>query len=76
MSDLSPDYHVEQQKLIVQIMTLQANLARTRLEIMQLDSRKTGALTNVQSTKKAMKDCEERLAGLEKTHGKLEGFSD
>ena len=76
MSDVMPDYHVEQQKLVVQIMTLQANLARTRLEIMQLDSRKIGALENIQSTKTAVSDCEERLRGLEETHGKIEGFSD
>lgn len=76
MSDLTPDYHVEQQKLIVQIMTLKANKARSQLEIMQLDSRRAGALENIQSTKGAIDECEERLKGLEETHGKLEGFSD
>lgn len=76
MSDVMPDYHVEQQKLVVQIMTLQTNLARSKLEIMQLDSRKVTALENIQSTKVAIDDCEERLRGLEETHGKLESFSD
>lgn len=76
MSDLTPDYHVEQQKLIVQIMTLKANMARSHLEIMQLDSRRVGAVENIQSTKTAIDECEERLKGLEETHGKLESFSD
>lgn len=76
MSDVMPDYHVEQQKLVVQIMTLQTNMARSTLEVMQLDSRKAGALTNIQSSKVAIDDCEERLRGLEETHGKLETPSD
>ncbi len=76
MADLTPDYHVEQQKLVVQIMTLQANMARSQLEIMQLDSRRVGALENIQSTKKAIGECEERLRGLEETHGKLESLPD
>lgn len=76
MADVMPDYHVEQQKLVVQIMTLQANAARSKLEIMQLESRKVSALENIQSTDRAIDDCKERLKGLEETHGKLEDFSD
>lgn len=76
MSDVMPDYYVEQQKLVVQIMTLQTNMARSKLEIMQLDSRRAGALENIQSTERAIGECEERLRGLEETHGKLEDFSD
>jgi len=75
MADVTPDYHVEQQKLVVQIMTLQANAARSKLEIMQLESRKVTSLENIQSTERAIGDCEERLKGLEETHGKLEDFS-
>lgn len=76
VSDLTPDYHVEQQKLVVQIMTLQANMARSKLEIMQLDGRKISAVENIAASKKAVDDCEERLRGLEETHGKLEDSSD
>lgn len=76
MADVMPDFDVEQQKLVVQIMTLQANQARSKLEIMQLDSRRVGALETIEATKMAIGDCEERLRGLEETHGKLEGFPD
>ena len=76
MADIMPDFQVEQQKLVVQIMTLQANMARTRLEIMQLDGRKVIASETLGATKVAIGECEERLRGLEEAHGKLEGFSD
>lgn len=76
MSDVMPDYHVEQQKLVVQIMTLQTNGARSKLEIMQLDSRKISALETIKATQMAIDECEERLKGLEETHGELESLPD
>jgi len=71
MADVMPDYNVEQQKLVVQIMTLQANLARTKLEIMQLDSRKASAIETIEASHAAIDDCKERLVTLEDAHGKL-----
>ena len=76
MADVMPDYKVEQQKLAVQIMTLRTNLERNKLEIMQLDSRKEAALINMKASREAIEDCEKRLKGLEKTHGKPEELSE
>jgi len=75
MADAMPDYFVEQQKLVVQEMTLKANLERTKLEIMQLDSRKESAKVNMQSTLDAIKECEKKRKGLEDTHGKSKDIS-
>jgi hypothetical protein len=69
MADKMPDYHVEQQKIRVQIANLQANLARYDLDIMEADSRKKQAYINIEATKEAIAHSEETLASLIEAHG-------
>lgn len=69
MSDVMPNYEVEKQRLRSQIATLRANIERQRLEIMELEDRKSRALENIEATEKAIKEYEKQLRGLEETHG-------
>lgn len=69
MADVTPDYFVEQQRLIVQISSLKTNLQRSMLEIMELDSRRRKAVINVEATRAAIAEAEENLASLVDVHG-------
>ena len=70
MSDVMPDYHVEQQKVIVQISTLKTNLERNKLELMELESRKAQNTINKEALELAIKEHDEKLKSLVTTHGK------
>jgi hypothetical protein len=70
MADVTPDWHVEQQRLVVDISSLKTNLARSELEIMELDSRRSRSVTNHEATLVAIKEAEEKLAALVEVHGK------
>ncbi len=69
MSDVMPDYGVEQQKLHVQVANLRAQLERYKLEIMEADSKKVQANKNIVATKEAITRTEENIASLAGAHG-------
>ncbi len=69
MADVMADYKVEQQRLIMQIATLKANMERFKLEIMEFESRKENTLGNIRATEEAITEHEARLASLTEAHG-------
>jgi len=69
MGDLMPDYHVEQQKMIVQVASLKANKERAKLELMEVESRKKQIHINLKAADVGIKEAEEKLFSLEKEHG-------
>ncbi len=69
MGDVMPDYHVETQRLRVQLSTLQANMERYKLEIMEMKSKERKAYENMEVTTKAILETTERIDGLIETHG-------
>lgn len=73
MADATPDYQVEQQRLVAQIASLKSNLERQKLEIMEMDDRRKKNLENIEATKKSIAGLEKDLRGLVETHGKATG---
>ena len=74
MADVTADYFVEQQRLTVHISSLKTNLQRSKLEIMELDSRRKKAVTNIGATRVAITEAEENLASLVDEHGEAPAF--
>ena len=72
MADVMPDYHLEIQKLRMGIASLQHNIERYKLDIMEVASRKKKAFDNLAATTAAIEEHEKRLAGLIETHGEPE----
>ena len=72
MADVMPDYPLEIQRLRMSIASLRHNIERFKLEVMEVESRKKNALDNLAATEVAIKEHDERLAGLVKTHGNPE----
>lgn len=71
MADAMPDYHLEQQRLRMQVSSLALNLERYKLEIIECESRKKTALENIEATMEAIAEHRERLASLVETHGEM-----
>ena len=69
MADILPDYHVEQQRLVVQISSLKTNLERFKLEVMDLDSRRAKAVGNYEASIIALSEAESNLQALIDVHG-------
>ena len=69
MADPGPDYGVEIQKLRVQQISLQGNMERYKLELLEIASRKRQAFVNIESTEAAIADVKKKLVSLVKTHG-------
>jgi septation ring formation regulator EzrA len=69
MADIMPNYQVEIQRLRSQILDLQATIQKQILSVLEMSDRKAKLIENITATKKAIKDYEEKLKGLEKTHG-------
>ena len=73
MADVTPDWHVEQQRLRTHIAQLRHNIERFRLEIMEMDSRKGKARDNMKATQKAIGDDDKNLKALIAEHGEAAG---
>ena len=69
MADLRPDYHVEQQRLRMNVMNLRLQIERAKLEVMEMAARKVKARETIESSEAAIKDMDAKLAELIKTHG-------
>ena len=74
MGDVTADYFVEQQRLKVQIQSLNTNLQRSMLEIMEMDSRRLKSITNIEATRAAIAEAEENLSSLVEEHGEAPAF--
>ncbi len=70
MADVMPDYNYEIQKLKVQLKGLEHNMEKYKLELIEMEGRKIKALDNIEATERAMRETQETLDGLVKTHGK------
>ena len=71
MADVMPNYQVEIQRLRSQILDLQTTIQKQVLSILEMKDRKMKLLENIVATKKAVLDYQEKLKGLEATHGGL-----
>ena len=71
MSDVMPNYKVEQQRLRAQVAEQQAAIARQTLAILEMADRKARHLENIAGAQRAIEQFQEQLAGLEETHGRL-----
>ncbi len=69
MADVGPNYGVEQQKLIVQISTLRANMERGKLDLMEIESRRASVLTNLKSSEAAIVEFSDKLESIRAEHG-------
>lgn len=69
MADVMPDYMVEIQKLRVSQRSMEHNLERYRLELLEVESRKAQAYSNIAATRKALKELGEKLDSLIEAHG-------
>ncbi len=69
MADLMPDYHVEQQRLRMNMMNLRLQIERAKLEVMEMAARKVKALETIESSELAIMGLDEKLAELIQTHG-------
>jgi hypothetical protein len=72
MSDVIPDYHVEIQRLRVQVASLKQNIERYKLEVMEMDSRRRKALENLEATGKALKETSRNIDQVLEAHGEPE----
>lgn len=72
MSDVMPDYQLEQQRLRVQLSGLAQNVERYILEILEARSREAKAKENLVATKEAIQQTQGTLDSLVTAHGALE----
>lgn len=70
MADLMPDYFVEQQRLIRRLKDQESRLEASKLQYMEAEEQQRSALKNISAHQEELERIEERLAGLEKEHGK------
>ena len=71
MADKGPNWKAEQLKLRIVVENLKVNIHRSRLEIIESEGRIVAAETNIESTRKAISEGEQRLQDLVKKHGNL-----
>ncbi len=69
MADVTPDYHLEIQRLRVQSLSLQHNIGRYRLEILQARSTEKKAFENMSATKKALEETQKNIDEMVQVHG-------
>lgn len=69
MADVIPDYHVEQQKIRMNIANLRLQIEKCKLEIMEMVSRKKTAQETIEASEKIIVEKEKTLAELIETHG-------
>jgi hypothetical protein len=70
--DVTPNWHLEQQRLRAQIAQQQATIEAQRLAIMEMDDRKSRNEENITAALAAILNYQEQLDSLEATHGPLE----
>jgi chromosome segregation ATPase len=70
-SDSLPNYHLEQQKIKVQILAQESTIAKQQLDIMEMADRKARCENNITAAKEAISKLNQDLSGLEKTHGEV-----
>jgi len=75
MSDVMPDYHVETQRLLVQVAGLEHNMMKYKLDIMEMESRKANTLKNMAATKTALEKTKAQIDSLIEAHGEPEEVS-
>ncbi len=69
MADVTPDWHVAQQKFRFEISQQQAKIEQYKWEIMQMDSQRKRTVDNAKASQRAIEEAEEKLAGLIDEHG-------
>jgi len=69
MADVLPNYQVEMQRLRMQIAELRANMERQKLEIMEMEDRKSRLEENIQASINSIGEYEAQLVSLQETHG-------
>ena len=72
MADVTPDWNVQQQKLRVQLLSLKTNAERIIEEIMDIDSRRVRALTNLAASREAQVEIKKNLDAMVEEHGEVE----
>lgn len=71
MTDVLPNYNLEQQRLRSQIAAQRAQIEQQWLAILEMADRKQRHEDNIAAAKRSIADFEERLRDLEETHGIL-----
>ncbi len=71
MADKGPNWKAEQLKLHIAVGNLKVNIQRSRLEIVEAEGRIAASEKNIESTRKAISEGEQRLQDLVKKHGNL-----
>ncbi len=71
MTDLTPDYRVEQAKLQSEIAQLEARRLAHRVQLLELVSRRDAILQNHAAELDALKTKRANLAAMEEAHEKL-----
>lgn len=69
MGDVTPDWHVAQQKLRFEISQQGTKIEQYKWEVMQMDSQRKRTVANAQASEMAIEEAKEKLAQLIDEHG-------
>jgi archaellum component FlaC len=72
MSDQKPNYKVELERTKIEKETMELNLHKQKLRLLEIDDEKERIYQNFEASKKSISDMDKTISELEKTVAKID----